>query len=304
MKKLFIPIIVLLTLSLGACSGTESANTSNASDTTKETITYESETGPVEVPDEPKRIVALTNGPNVLSLDGNIVGIDQWTKNNPLFQEKLEGVEVVSEENLEKILELEPDLIIAGAQTKNIDKLNEMAPTVVYTWGKLDYLAQQMEIGKLLNKEKEANEWVENFKDRASKIGEQIKDKIGEDATVSVIESGNKEFYVFGDNYARGTEILYQAMGLNMPEKVKEMALESGVHTFSTELLPEFAGDYIILSRDPEKENSFLETETWKNIPAVQNDHVYAIDTKASTYSDPITLEYLLEFFEKSFLTN
>ncbi len=170
--------------------------------------------------------------------------------------------------------------------------------------GKLDYLAQQMEIGKLLNKEKEANEWVENFKDRASKIGEQIKDKIGEDATVSVIESGNKEFYVFGDNYARGTEILYQAMGLNMPEKVKEMALESGVHTFSTELLPEFAGDYIILSRDPEKENSFLETETWKNIPAVQNDHVYAIDTKASTYSDPITLEYLLEFFEKSFLTN
>ncbi len=136
MKKLFIPIIVLLTLSLGACSGTESANTSNASDTTKETITYESETGPpVEVPDEPKRIVALTNGPNVLSLDGNIVGIDQWTKNNPLFQEKLEGVEVVSEENLEKILELEPDLIIAGAQTKNIDKLNEMAPTVVYTWG-------------------------------------------------------------------------------------------------------------------------------------------------------------------------
>ncbi len=89
MKKLFIPIIVLLTLSLGACSGTESANTSNASDTTKETITYESETGPVEVPDEPKRIVALTNGPNVLSLDGNIVGIDQWTKKQSSLSRKI-----------------------------------------------------------------------------------------------------------------------------------------------------------------------------------------------------------------------
>ena len=41
---------------------------------------------------------------------------------------------------------------------KNIGKLNDIAPTVVFTWGKLDYLSQQIEIGKLLNKEKEAKE--------------------------------------------------------------------------------------------------------------------------------------------------
>lgn len=187
---------------------------------------------------------------------------------------------------------------------KNINKLNEIAPTVVYTWGKLDYLTQQEEIGKLLNKEKEAKEWVNDFKKRAKSAGEAIRAKIGEDATVSVIENGTKEFYVFGNNYARGTEILYQAMELNMPEKVKETALKSGIHTISTELLPEFAGDYIILSTTPDGDNSFLKTDTWKNIPAVQNNHVFKINTKASTYSDPITLEYLLKFFEDSFLKN
>lgn len=301
MKKLAIPFLLILVLILAACGKAEGE--SGASETeASDTFTYESETGPVEVPKEPKRIISLTNAPNVLALDGNIVGIDEWTGMNPLFEEKLEGVEIVTEDNLEKIIELDPDLIIAGSHMKNLDKLGEIAPTVSFTWGKLDYLDQQVQIGKLLNKEEEAKNWVEDFQERAAAIGEEIRAEIGEDATVSVIESGNKEFYVFGDNYARGTEILYQAMDLNMPAKVEELALESGVYTFSSEVLPEFAGDYVIFSKNPDVDNSFTETDVWQNIPAVKNDQVFEINTKASTYSDPITLEYLLEFFEESFL--
>lgn len=302
MKKLFITSLFFLVLLLAACGNNDTNKEETEGETKSDTFTYDSETGPIEVPTDPQRVITLTNGPNALALDANIVGIDDWTKMNPLFQERLDGVEVVTEENLEKIIELDPDLIIAGSHMNNIDKLNEIAPTVVFTWGKLDYLDQQLEIGKLLNKEKEAKEWIEDFKSRAASTGEAIKAKIGEDATVSVIESGNKEFYVFGNNYARGTEILYQAMGLKMPEKVEELALESGIYTFSTELLPEFAGDYVIFSKNPDVDNSFLETDLWKNIPAVKNGQVYEINTKASTYSDPITLDTLLEFFESSFL--
>lgn len=304
MKKLFLPFLLLFVLVLAACGNNETASEDNAAeaDKDKETITYESENGPVEVPKEPKRVIALTNGPNALAMDANIVGIDDWTKANPLFEEKLVDVEVVTEDNLEKIIELEPDLIIAGTHMKNLDKLNKIAPTVAFTWGKLDYLDQQLEIGKLLNKEKEAADWVADFQERATASGEAIREKIGEEATVSVIESGDKEFYVFGDNYARGTEVLYQAMGLNMPEKVKELALEGGIYTFSLEVIPEFAGDYVIFSKNPDVDNSFMETEVWKNIPAVKNDRVFEINTKASTYSDPITLEHLLTYFEESFL--
>ncbi|MDY0940665.1 iron-hydroxamate ABC transporter substrate-binding protein [Priestia megaterium] len=303
MKKLFfIPFLLILTIIVSACGNSATTNGKNDGNTENETFTYESETGPVKVPKNPKRIVALSNGPNVMSLGGKLVGIDEWSSMNPLFKEKVKGVEVVSEDDLEKIMELKPDLIIAGSEMKNIKKLNKIAPTVVYTWGKLDYLNQQIEIGKLLNKEKEAKEWVNDFQKRAASAGEAIRKKIGKDATVSVIESGNKEFYVFGNNYARGTEVLYQAMKLNISKKVKEKALASGIYTFSSELLPEFAGDYIILSKSTDGDNSFLKTSVWKNIPAVKNNRVFEINTKASTYSDPITLEYLLGYFEKSFL--
>lgn len=301
MKNVILPFLLLLSLVLAGCGNGEAA-LKEAAEETNETITYQSESGPVEVPADPQRIIALTNGPNVLALDGQVVGIDEWTNTNPLFEEKLAGVEVVSEDNLEAIIELDPDLIIAGTHMKNLEKLNEIAPTVAFTWGKLDYLDQQVEIGKLLNKEKEATDWVASFTEKAEAAGEAIRAKIGEDATVSVIESGNKEFYVFGDNYARGTEILYQAMGLKMPEKVKELALEAGVYTFSAETLPEFAGDYIVFSKNPDVDNSFTETAVWNNIPAVEKGQVIEINTKASTYSDPITLEHLLSVFEESFL--
>ena len=72
-----------------------------------------------------------------------------------------------------------------------------------------------------LNKEKEAQAWVDDFKKRAQAAGEDIKAEIGEDATVSVIENFDKQLYVFGDNWGRGTEILYQEMKLNNAGKSK-----------------------------------------------------------------------------------
>jgi iron complex transport system substrate-binding protein len=311
-KKLFIPIIVSLMFAISACgnkatnnSPAASPQSSSAPAATTEassTINYVSETGPVQVPANPKRIVALTNAPNVLSLGGTLVGVDEWTNKNPLFKDKLKGVPVVSENELEKIIEQKPDLIIAGSESKNIEKLKQIAPTVVYTWGKLDYLAQQLEIGKLLNKEQDAQKWNDDFKKRAADLGKEIKAKIGEQATVSVIETDSKDFYVFGNNWARGTEVLYQAMSLNMPEKVKKDALGPGFYALSQEVTPNYAGDYLVLSRSTAANNSFMKTDTWNNIPAVKNKHVIEIDTEASTYSDPITLEYLLTIFKDGFL--
>jgi iron complex transport system substrate-binding protein len=265
MKKLLIPFTLLLLLIISACGNetTEKTSSSAKEDKKPETITYQSETGPIEVPADPKRVILLSGFTgNVIDLGVNIVGVDSWSKNNPTFEKELKDVEEVSDESLEKIIELEPDLIIGLSNIKNIDKLNEIAPTVTYTWGKLDYLTQHIEIGKLLNKEKEAKAWVEDFKSRAQTAGEDIRAKIGKDATVSVIESFDKQLYVFGNNWARGTEILYQAMNLKMPEKVKEMALKSGYYTISAEVLPEYAGDYMIISKYSDADHSFQETET------------------------------------------
>ncbi|PWA09709.1 ABC transporter substrate-binding protein [Pueribacillus theae] len=308
MKKLaFLPLL-LLTLILSACNSndtTKKEDTSTTNDKKQETITYESEDGPIEVPADPQRVILLSGFTgNVLELGVNVVGVDVWSKTNPTFEEELKDVEEVSDESLEKIIELEPDLIIGLSTIKNIDKLKEIAPTITYTWGKVDYLTQHLEIGKLLNKEKEAQAWVDDFRSRAEALGEEVRAKIGEDATVSVIESHDKELYVFGDNWARGTEILYQAMKLKMPEKVKEMALKDGYYTISAELIPEYAGDYMILSKYSDADTSFQETEAYKNIPAVKNNHVFELNGNGASFTDPVTLEKQLAFFKESFLGN
>ncbi|WP_078378495.1 iron-hydroxamate ABC transporter substrate-binding protein [Sutcliffiella halmapala] len=308
MKKSFIPFIFIFVLILSACSGNatnEKENTTGNTEKKDEFITYQSETGPIEVPADPQRVILLSGFTgNVIDLGVNIVGIDVWSKMNPRFEQELANVEEVSDENLEKIIELDPDLIIGLSNINNIDRLQEIAPTVTYTWGKLDYLEQHIELGKLLNKEKEATDWVEDFQSRAEAAGEEIRAKIGEDATVSVIESFEKDIYVFGNNWARGTEVLYQAMGLKMPEKVEEMALEAGYYAISTEVLPEFTGDYLIFSKYPDADNSFQETQTYKNIPAIKNGRVFEMDARSATFSDPITVEAQLSFFIESFLGN
>jgi iron complex transport system substrate-binding protein len=307
MKKLLFPFILLLVLIISACSN-ETSGTEESSSKKEEqpkTITYQSENGPIEVPANPKRVILLSGFTgNVIDLGVNIVGVDVWSKNNPTFKEELKDVAEVSDENLEKIIELEPDLIIGLSNIKNLDKLKEIAPTVTYTWGKADYLTQHLEIGKLLNKEKEAQAWVDDFKTRAKTAGDEIRSKIGEDATVSVIEAYDKDLYVFGNNWARGTEILYQAMNLKMPDKVKEMALKSGYYAISAEVLPEYAGDYVILSKYADADHSFQETETYKNIPAVKNNRVFELNGNGASFSDPVTLDKQLDFFKMSFLGN
>ncbi|MFF2090655.1 iron-hydroxamate ABC transporter substrate-binding protein [Paenibacillus sp. NPDC058174] len=303
MKKTAVAVILLLTLVISACGENSEPQQEEAAGKSG-TREYMSENGPIEIPADPKRIVALTNAPNILAMDVDIVGVDEWTKANPLFADRLEGVQTVSDEKLEEVLALKPDLIIAGSTMKNLDKLSEIAPTIVYTWGKLDYLNQQLEIGKVLNKEKEAQAWIDDFTSRAKAAGEEIQAKAGANTTVSVFETDSQNFYVLGNNWARGTEILYQAMGLQMTDIVKQNALAPGYYTISLELLPEYAGDFIVLSRKQSAENSFMQSEVWKKIDAVKNNRVIEIDTEASSYSDPITLEHLLKIFHEQFLAD
>ncbi|MGG0657194.1 iron-hydroxamate ABC transporter substrate-binding protein [Rummeliibacillus pycnus] len=307
MKKYLFPFLLLLVLIISACSNNSSKNSDNSSSKsdTKEptTITYKSENGDIKVPAHPKRVVVLSSfAGNVMQLGVPIVGVDAWSKANPEFKDKLKDAEEVTEDDLEKIIELKPDLIIGLSTIKDVDKLNKIAPTVTFTYAKVDYLTQHIEIGKLLNKEKEAQAWVDDFKQRAAATGDEIRNKIGEDATVSVIENFDKDLYVFGDHWGRGTEVLYQAMDLKMPKKVKEMTDKDGYYALSQEVMGDYAGDYLILSKNSDGDTSFMKSETYKNIPAVKNGHVYEADAKAFYFNDPLTLDYQLEFFKKNFL--
>lgn len=305
LKKLLLPFIIMCVLMISACGN--STKHQAAGDTNKEdeseTITYQSENGPIEVPAQPKRVVVLTgNAGDLIALGVNIVGVDEWSKGSPLFKDQLKDVTTVSDEDLEKIIELKPDLIIGGSDTNNLDRMKKIAPTVTYTYNKVDYLTQHLEIGKPVNKEKEAQDWINDFKSRASAVGNKIKEKVGGNSTVTVMESYDKEIGILGNSWGRGTEVLYQAMGLEMPEKVKEMTSKEGYYMISSEVLPDYVGDYLVVSKYNDQDNSYQETELYKEMPAVKNGHVVEVDGYAFMFNDSITLDYQLNYFEEQFL--
>jgi iron complex transport system substrate-binding protein len=317
MKKLFIPAMLLTLVLMSACgaagsnpvpaeNGTAASGSSVTAPQTPPngTVTYSSEDGPVEVPASPQRVVVLTRflTGNVMALGVPLVGVDPMSKTNPKFEEKLKQIEAVTDESLEKIMQMQPDLIIGMSGIKNIDQLKKIAPTVIYTYGKVDYLTQQVEIGKLLNKEKEARAWADDFKARTQKTGEEIRAKVGSEATVSVIETFNKQLYVYGYNFGRGTEILYGDFKLGMPEKVKEATNKEGFFAVSTEVLKDYMGDYVIFSKNTDEDNSFQSTNVYKSLQAVKNNHVFEADAKAFYFNDPLSMEYQLEFFKQHFL--
>ncbi|QKS70604.1 iron-hydroxamate ABC transporter substrate-binding protein [Paenalkalicoccus suaedae] len=281
----------------------EPANENESNEAANGTVTYESESGPIEVPADPQRVVVLaTFAGNAMALDANLVGVDSWAMSNPEYSSYLDGVEAVDETNVESVLELEPDLIIGLSTTENIDQFSQIAPTVTYTYGELDYKEQHIEIGKLLNKEDEAREWVEDYEARAQAAGDSVREEIGEDTTVTVVENFDKQLYIFGDNFARGTEILYQEMELEMPEAVQDVVSEDGFYAISTEVLSEYVGDYLVISQPSDQESEYQQTETYQSIPAVQNGNVIEFPAESGFFNDPITIDLLLGTFEEAFL--
>ena len=285
MKRISFFVLLLMISLLSACQ------TDMQEDI--EMVTYESEEGPIEVPADPKRVVVLAtfNTGHVLASGGNLVGATSWDFLNDRYAPYLAGVEEVSEENVEGILALNPDLIIAQPGIANLEQIREIAPTVVYTYGNLTYLEQYVEIAKLLGQEEEARAWVEDFQLRAKEAGDQIKELYGQEVTVSVIEAYGKQLYVYGSNWGRGTEILYQEMELGMPELVIENALGPGYYAISTEVINDYMGDFVVLSKHLEADTSFEETDLYQQTDAYQNDRIVTVDGTSFSYNDPLTFK-------------
>lgn len=153
-----------------------------------------------------------------------------------------------------------------------------------------------------MGKDKEAKEWVDEWNEKAKVASEKVKEAIGEDVTITVLETMGKDTYVYVQNWGRGTEILYQAFGLKAPDKVVADAFGPGYKTISTEVIQEYVGDYIFLGVGAEAADSaFMETNVWKEILVVQKNNVIQFESESFWFNDAISLENQLEFIVDAF---
>ncbi|HGI8759694.1 TPA: ABC transporter substrate-binding protein, partial [Streptococcus agalactiae] len=117
----------------------------------------------------------------------------------------------------------------------------------------------------------------------------------------------DKNIYLYGNNFGRGGELIYDSLGYAAPEKVKKDVFKKGWFTVSQEAIGDYVGDYALvnINKTTKKAASSLkESDVWKNLPAVKKGHIIESNYDVFYFSDPLSLEAQLKSFTKAIKEN
>lgn len=257
--------------------------------------TFKTVKGDVDIPVKPRRIVTDYYGGELLSVGANVVGVEPTAFKNPFLKDLLKDAKDVGDPiNVEKTLELEPDLIVV-MYDKNYDALSKIAPTVYIPYGTTSNIYETVRLfGDLAGEPEQAEKFIAAFDQKAAQGREKLKGVIDENATFGLYELTDKgDLWIFGDNAGRGGQAIYNALRLKMPEK--KAGNPEQTQQLSLETLPEYAADYMFLTTyDPEKKGEALKqlqaSPVWKSLKAVKNNNVFYNDFDTFYRYDPIAI--------------
>ena len=247
--------------------------------------------GDVEVPIQPQRIAAPAYLGTVLALDVQPVASDFLLMESPYLEGMLDGVTDVGD-SLEALVELKPDLIITNINKEEaVDKYSLIAPTVAMPYNSFETIQEEMRyFGDLLDKKNVAEQWITDFESRTGKLRDEVQAALGEGETVSIMQEYDGKVFLFGSKSGRGGRIMYEILGANPPSTVPEHMLAESFYEFSLEMLPEYTGDYLVLTTKSTLEE--LQADPiWGNLPAIRDGKVYLWTESESWFRDPIAVE-------------
>lgn len=234
----------------------------------------------------PKRIiVANANAAEMMIAIGaadKIVGVTQSTTNVSYIMDKIPQAENIGDwqiPNVEKILSLHPDLVIAYASSKpkNIDQLAAANVTVFYLdCYRLSTLSSDVRaLGSLMGRSDEAEVYARTVEDTIAGVIMRVK-KIPRTEYPSIYSEMYSDYTVAGPD-SGSDEQLTLAGGENIASDVTTPSAK-----ISTEWVISRKPDFIfkvISSTNPksfsEIHNSIITRTGWKDIPAVKNDRVF-----------------------------
>ncbi|MCY8934314.1 iron-hydroxamate ABC transporter substrate-binding protein [Bacillus atrophaeus] len=287
MKKMYIAILILLlALTAAACGSKEETNGSSAAGTKseKKKIEYLDKTYEVKVPTDK---IAITGSVESMEdaklLDVHPAGAISFSGKFPdMFKDitdKATSTGEKMEPNIEKILELQPDVILASTKfpENTIKKLSNTATTIPVSHISSNWKENMMLLAQLTGKEKKAKEIIADYeqdlKDTKTKINGKAKDS---NALVIRIRQGN--IYIYPEQvYFNST--LYGDLDLTAPDEVKAAKAQELI---SLEKLSEMNPDHIFVQfsddENADKPDALKDLEKnpiWSSLTAVKEDHVY-----------------------------
>ncbi|AHL76903.1 ABC transporter substrate-binding protein [Stutzerimonas stutzeri] len=274
-----------------------------------ETRTIDSAYGPVQLEGHPQRVVAL--GDNALdaalSLGLQPVGTlaSRGGSDVPDYLKAKAGdialVGTVREPNLEAVLSLQPDLILASTELPRAqyDKLSLIAPTIVPKGGSFqDWRTLFGVYAQALGEAAKADERIGEIDARVVALRKQLP----ADQQVSVVRWNPQGPFLMSSRLFVGQ--LLEALGFK-PNTLATETERPHTDILSLENLGKADGDWIFLATlNPDGSKALDEAReqpAFKRLEAVKNDHVVSVDGQIwSSSSGYLAAQHVLDDVERA----
>lgn len=281
MKKMLSAFCILF-ITVALLAGCSSSKTTEEDKSDFHTVSTVK--GDIEISKNVERVIVNWYVGDVITLDLNLVGYNGWAQETMPFYSELNAATKIENWTPEEIMALEPDLIISYDEG-DFDKLNKIAPVLVIPES-LTPIERIRFIGEATGRTTEAEEAVRQFEEMLATAKQTLKNDAFEGKTFSILEDWGPSGEWSGVGYetsSRGGTLLYSYIGLNYPDKLKELIETSGKGrgNLSYEVAHEYFGDYILWFQLYDgTESEYAKTDIWKSIPAVAEGRVVEIPAK------------------------
>jgi iron complex transport system substrate-binding protein len=275
-------------------------------------VTVETAFGPVEITEEPQRVVALgwSDAETALALGVQPVGASDWLGfggegvgpwAEGLYDEAPEIIETL-EPSLEAIAALQPDLILDtrsdGTQAR-YDQLDAIAPTVGAPEGVGPYQTtwqQQLDlVGQALGRAEQADELQAEVEQQFTEAAEANPGFAGTEVAVGAYTSEGFGAYVRGDSRVDFME----ALGFTNEPAIQDLAGENFFVSISEEQVPLLDAPLTVVFPIFVDAAQITGNPLWQALPAVQQGNALVLEdpTLVSAFSSGSALgtRYALE---------
>jgi len=304
-KSLFLATLltlVVLLFAIGCDQPEEAVDPEESAGTDDEVVVTDQMGREVTVVGIPERIISLSPSNTevgfALGLGDRIVGVTEFCNYPPEVQEK-DIVGGFDSPSIEKVVELEPDLVLASTiHEEEVPRLEEMGiPVLVVESSTVDDLFDSMSlVAEITGVEKTGEELISSMKERI----DDVQEKVGE------IEPGERVlvFYeVYSDplmTAGRGSfidEIISLAGGENIFGDV-----EDNYPQISAEEVAERQPDIILFPDYHGTASTVLEEMAgrpgWESVPAVENENLHPVTDDTFARPGPRIVEAIEEAAE------
>lgn len=313
-----IALLVMLVLLAGCGSSNQkpsnSSNETGGSDKEQSTAyTVKHAMGETPIPAPPKRVVILTNEGTeaLLALGIKPVGAVKSWIGDPWYEhiaDQMEGVVNLgteSEPDIEKIVELQPDLIIGNKmrQEKIYDTLSAIAPTVFAETLRGEWKNNFSLYAEAVHLQDKGKEVIAQFDSRIDNFRDKAGDKLDTEVSVVRFLAGNVRIY-YKQTFSG---IIFEQIGLKRPASQE---VDDFVAEVTKERVPEMDGDMLFYftyetgeGEATKLEQEWLKDPLWNNLEVVKAGKAFKVsdpiwNTAGGVLAANLMLDDLYRYFE------